>query len=161
MQTCIYIGVPEEAFKPTTHTDQEYLHFKNLYYAPTTSTASSDFHSPKMPLASDITLDSSKFHPENINDEAKNANAFIMSTREKSVSWHGIEPKIYREMVEDGKTMFPVPTYLPEAKDATLPSRDAGRDIPLRVYRPDNGEKSKGVLLHIHGGGFVLATHKQ
>lgn len=114
-----------------------------------------------MPNTSDISVNSSKFHPDNVTDEAKNVNAFIMSTVGKYATWRDVGPAKFREMMEVGETIFPVPTYLPEAKDETLPSRDAGRDIPLRVYRPDNGEKSKGVILHIHGGGFIFGSHRQ
>lgn len=32
--------------------------------------------------------------------------------------------------------------------------------IPIRIYKPDNGQASKGVFLHFHGGGFVLGTQK-
>jgi acetyl esterase/lipase len=41
--------------------------------------------------------------------------------------------------------------------NGALPSRDAGRSIPYRVFQPAAGQ-SRGVLLHIHGGGFVLQS---
>jgi hypothetical protein len=36
------------------------------------------------------------------------------------------------------QTPLPKPVYLPEALDGTVPSRDAGREIPIRIYKPDN-----------------------
>ena len=59
-----------------------------------------------------------------------------------------------------GQTLLPEPVHLTEALDANVPSREIGRDISVRVYKPDNGQPSKGILLHVRGGGFVLAAHK-
>ena len=56
--------------------------------------------------------------------------------------------------------LLPEPVHLTEALDANVPSRETGRDIPVRVYKPDIGQPSKGILLHVRGGGFVLAAHK-
>lgn len=63
----------------------------------------------------------------------------------------------YRKLRWDGKTPLPKPIVLPEGINGTIPSRDAGREIPYRVFKPANGE-SKGIHLHIHGGGWVLQS---
>lgn len=54
---------------------------------------------------------------------------------------------------EAGKGAFPVPVRLAEGVDRTVPGR-AG-DIPVRVFRPGD---VRGVLLHLHGGGWTLGT---
>jgi acetyl esterase/lipase len=43
--------------------------------------------------------------------------------------------------------------------DDVIPSRDAGRDITIRYFKPSSGEV-KGVFMHIHGGGWVLQSEK-
>jgi acetyl esterase/lipase len=114
-----------------------------------------------MPITSDIILDASKFHPSSVSEETKKINAVLENITTNGPRWYEVGIAKYREMRETGETPLPIPVYLPETRDATLPSRDEGRDIPLRVYRPDNGLPSKGIIMHFHGGGFVLATHKQ
>ena len=42
----------------------------------------------------------------------------------------------------------------------TLPSREAGREIPCRMFKPAQGKDVKGVVMHIHGGGWVLNDEK-
>lgn len=57
----------------------------------------------------------------------------------------------------NGETALPRPTVLDHGKDINLPSREAGRSIPCRVFEPEAG-KAKGVFYHIHGGGWVLQS---
>lgn len=114
-----------------------------------------------MALTSDISLNSTKFHPDSVTDEVKNANDYITTLLADAPHWKDVGIQKFRDMVEAGETPFPKPIRLPEAKDATVPSRDEGRDVPLRVYKPDNGEPSRGIFLHIHGGGFILVSHKE
>jgi acetyl esterase/lipase len=57
----------------------------------------------------------------------------------------------------NGETAFPKPPTLPEGKDITIPSREANRSIPCRLFHPASS-KSNGVILHIHGGGWVLMS---
>ncbi|EFQ99793.1 acetyl esterase [Nannizzia gypsea CBS 118893] len=113
-----------------------------------------------MPTQSDLTIDVTKFHPSNVTEEVKKVNTFIENVTKNGPKWDEVGAEKYRQMRETGETPLPVPVYLSDAIDATLPSRDAGRDIPLRVFRPENGLPSKGIYLHFHGGGFVLGTHK-
>ncbi|KAK4202023.1 Alpha/Beta hydrolase protein [Triangularia verruculosa] len=113
-----------------------------------------------MPLTSDIILDASKFAPESVTEETINVNNFIERATSGVPTWQEVGPVRFREMRERGETGFAAPVYLPAAKDAQIPSRDNGRDIAVRVYSPDNGQASKGLFLHIHGGGFVMGTHQ-
>lgn len=65
-----------------------------------------------------------------------------------------------------GETPLPPPTVLPAGIDLSIPSRESGRSIPCRLFYPStsfqNGSKptTKGVFLHIHGGGWVLMSHE-
>ncbi|KAJ5779810.1 hypothetical protein N7457_007530 [Penicillium paradoxum] len=113
-----------------------------------------------MPITSDITLDISKFDPENVEESTKKAAAFLENVTSNGPRWWEVGITKHREMRELGQTALGKPVYLPEALDGTFPSRDPGREIPIRIYKPDNGQPSKGIFLHFHGGGFVLATHK-
>ncbi|KAK0738838.1 Alpha/Beta hydrolase protein [Schizothecium vesticola] len=111
-------------------------------------------------IPTDISLDATRFDPEKISEETKKINGFLETATTKGPRWHEVGVEKYRQMRETGETPLPVPVYLPEAKDAEFPARDPGRTIPVRVYAPDDGKPSKGIILHMHGGGFVLATHK-
>ena len=113
-----------------------------------------------MPITSDITLDISKFRPENVTESTKKAAALLENITPNRPRWWEVGIENNREMREIGQTPLPKPVYLPEALDGTFPSRDAGRRIYIRIYKPDNGRPSKGIFLHFYGGGFVLATHK-
>lgn len=68
----------------------------------------------------------------------------------------------YREMRLSGDTPLPAPKFLPDAIDIKIPSRDAGRDIPCRLMYPtsrktaEERKKCKGVIVHFHGGGWVV-----
>ena len=110
---------------------------------------------------SSITLDAAVFHPSSILEETKKTNAMVEKSTANGPRWWEVGAAKYRQMRETGETPLPVPVYLPAAWDATVPSRDPGRNIPLRVYSPDNGEASKGVFLYVHGGGFVVGNQKQ
>lgn len=66
----------------------------------------------------------------------------------------------YRQMMRDGKTPFPAPVFLDQAKNFSIPSRDSGRDIPCRYIEPKDG-KPKAVFVHFHGGGWVLGDHER
>jgi acetyl esterase/lipase len=54
--------------------------------------------------------------------------------------------------------VFPPPEKVAEAQVRSIPSRDAGRDIELRVFVPPTVH---GAYLHIHGGGWVLGAADQ
>ncbi|CAG8027302.1 unnamed protein product [Penicillium nalgiovense] len=113
-----------------------------------------------MSITSDFTINTSKFRPENVTESTKKAAALLEDITTNGPRWWEVGIERYREMRELGQTPLPKPAYLLEALDGTIPSRDAGREIPIRIYKPDNGQPSKGIFLHFHGGGFVLATHK-
>lgn len=114
-----------------------------------------------MSLSDDISVESGKFTANAITDQTKHFNEILTGLSKKGPRWWEIPIDTYRQMRETGETPLPKPVYLAEAKDDIIPSRETGRDIPIRVYRPDNGEPSKGLMVHYHGGGFVLSSHRQ
>lgn len=64
-------------------------------------------------------------------------------------------------MRDNGQTTLPPPNLLPSGQSISLPSREGSRTIPCRLFYPnDNSDKKacKGIILHIHGGGWVLNT---
>lgn len=62
-------------------------------------------------------------------------------------------------MRDNGETTLPGPTVVPAGQNITIPSRDEFRAIPCRLFYPnDNKSESKGVIAHMHGGGWVLGS---
>jgi len=116
-----------------------------------------------MPLTSDIAFDTSKFTKENITDETKQLNKKLEKITRDAPKWYDPEvgPEKYRILRTQGIGPIPAPRALARAMAAMMPSRNPEYDIPVRVYRPDNGELSKGIFLHFHGGGWVLGSHRE
>ncbi|KAM7204583.1 Alpha/Beta hydrolase fold [Rhypophila sp. PSN 637] len=116
-----------------------------------------------MPITSDIILDATRFSPDAVSEATLKANSLLESLTTKGPRWHQVGAAKYRQMRATGETALPPPIHLPLAKDATIPSRyGPARTIPVRVYEPEDGHASRGIFLHIHihGGGFVLASEK-
>ncbi|KAI3326991.1 acetyl esterase [Xylariaceae sp. AK1471] len=112
-----------------------------------------------MSLTSDITLDYSRFDLDNITSETQQLSDFLEKATSSVPRWYEVGAPRFREMMAAGEIAGLKPVLLPEAEEIVIPSREVGRDIPVRVYKPDNGKPSKGVLLHSHGGGYTLGTH--
>jgi acetyl esterase/lipase len=142
-----------------------------------------------MPLISDITINRAKFAPNSVTDQTIKFNEFLVKRLESAPKWFEVRlsyisasiggttllPKSnddqvgaanYREMRLRGETAFPMPTPLPQATDIEIPSREAGRNVPCRLLFPsgyvtsEGRDKTKGTVIHIHGGGWVLGDHK-
>jgi acetyl esterase/lipase len=67
-------------------------------------------------------------------------------------SVHTLPPDVTRLARREGRSIFPEPVFLPQARELTIPGR--GGEIRLRILAPS--EEATGVYLHIHGGGWVL-----
>ena len=67
--------------------------------------------------------------------------------------------KKYRGMRERGETSFPKPVLLDSAISLEIPSREANRLIPCRLFKPE-AKQVKGIYLHIHGGGWTFMSEK-
>ncbi|KAE8449134.1 hypothetical protein EG329_008518 [Mollisiaceae sp. DMI_Dod_QoI] len=65
-----------------------------------------------------------------------------------------------------GETSLPAPKILPQGIEIKIPSRESGRDIPCRLMYPsmrkteDERKKCRGVVMHFHGGGWVLGDQR-
>ena len=114
-----------------------------------------------MPVTSDITIDSMPFQPSSIDASTEKINQTLEEATRTAPKWYEMGAAKYREMVYEGRTQFPVPPLLANAKDAEVPSREPGRNVPVRFYEPDNGCPSRGIYLYFHGGGFVMGSEKE
>lgn len=113
------------------------------------------------PLKSDITISAEKFAPEAIPEYSLKANQTLVDTFAKMPNWWEIGVAKYRSMRENGETVLPVPPLLPGGQNLSIPSRDSSRTIPCRLFYPnDSKTASKGIIYHIHGGGWVLGNEK-
>jgi acetyl esterase/lipase len=112
-----------------------------------------------MSLKSDVSINASKFHPSSIDAGTEKILEIMENTTKGAPKWYDVGAAKYREMIRSGQTQFPAPPVDPNAQDFILPSRDQGRSIPIRFYKPDNGKSSKGVYVFYHGGGFAFSNH--
>ncbi|KAK5146523.1 hypothetical protein LTR04_001029 [Oleoguttula sp. CCFEE 6159] len=110
-----------------------------------------------MPLKSDLTISKEKFQPSALSEKTEKYNEKLISIMEGGPRWYEVGPEKYRQMRWNGETPLPKPVVLESGKDIKLPSRDKGRQIPCRVFKPESGNV-KGTFLHIHGGGWVLQS---
>lgn len=56
-----------------------------------------------------------------------------------------------------GETPLPKPAVLESGENFTIPSRERGREISCRMFKPEKRD-TKGIYMHIHGGGWVLES---
>jgi acetyl esterase len=52
--------------------------------------------------------------------------------------------------------LAPVPDERVSRRDLSVPGADGDPDVPVRVYVPDGGIQNGAMILHIHGGAFVI-----
>ncbi|KAF9869705.1 hypothetical protein CkaCkLH20_12748 [Colletotrichum karsti] len=112
-----------------------------------------------MELDSALKINATKFGSAAIPDEAHEFNNYLMDLMSKGPKWYEVGAPKHRQMRIDGQTPLPKPRYLDSAEDFDIPSRDAGRAIPCRLLRPQNGP-ARAVYLHFHSGGWVLGDQK-
>ncbi|CZT50466.1 related to lipase 2 [Rhynchosporium secalis] len=119
-----------------------------------------------MPLISDLTLNVAKFDPASISEQCTKLNDSIISKFNATPAWYEVGAQKYREMRYRGETALPAPVLLPQAVDISIASREKGRYIPCRILYPQSRKTeeerkgSKGVVLHFHGGGWVLGDQR-
>jgi acetyl esterase len=88
-------------------------------------------------------------------DETRAFNAQLQQVLRTQPSLHTESPETTRAARRDGRSVFPAPVFLPQARDVQIPTR---RGTMLgRVLAPEGAPT--GVYLHIHGGGWVLGDH--
>jgi len=132
-------------------------------------------------LKSDLTITRWKFSPEAISYESKIYNQKVLADESAnrynwwkvstihiiSCSYKYLIQYIYQDVVgfrakrEKGEYKSPSKAILPIGHDKEIPSRDLTRSIPCRFFYPnDSKADSKGVIMHLHGGGWVMNTEK-
>ncbi|HVD26009.1 MAG TPA: alpha/beta hydrolase [Gaiellaceae bacterium] len=85
-------------------------------------------------------------------EETRALNRWLAEVLEDQPAVNEVPPDVTRAARREGRSFWPAPEFLPEARDVMIPVRSG--EIRLRVLRPE-GEVT-GVYLHIHGGGWVL-----
>lgn len=112
-----------------------------------------------MPSSPHLTLDADRFDPASISPEAQVFNSKLRDITSKVDKWWEIGAAEARRLRREGKSALPGPVLLPSAAPFDIPSRDPGRSVACRVFKPqhDNAGQPRAVFLHIHGGGWVLS----
>ena len=111
-----------------------------------------------MEPGSDIVVNATAFDPQNASEGLLAMKVASAQLDAIAPRWYRVGAAKYRDMVEKGETPWPAPTYLAGAVDSGIPSSESGREILTRVYEPENGRPSKGILLYFHPGGWVCIT---
>ncbi|MEQ1492018.1 MAG: alpha/beta hydrolase [Terricaulis sp.] len=101
-------------------------------------------------------LDPKVFTDAAIPDETKQLNAGIIALTKDMANWWEVGAQKVRDARAAGTGVFPAPVKSDRAKWIEIDG-PAGK-IPLRIVA---SEKSRGVYLHIHGGGHVLGAADQ
>jgi acetyl esterase/lipase len=112
-------------------------------------------------VARELTFKAAEFLPRSIDVSTHKLNQTVEKTTASSSRWYEVGAAEFRRMLYAGETHFPELSLPPNARGANVPSRVSGCEIPIWYYKPDNGERSIGVYLYLHGGGFVMGTHKE
>ncbi len=105
--------------------------------------------------ASTIKLDPTVFADEAVSAETRELNATILEALEGLPDQWSFPPAVVRERRKQGFGPFPLAPRLDHARTVTIEG-PAG-SLELRVIAPQT-RASRGVYLHIHGGGWVLGA---
>ena len=101
-------------------------------------------------------LDPNLFTDAAIPDETKQINAGILVLTKDMANWWEVGAQKVRDARAKGEGVFPAPAKSDRAKWIEIDG--PGSKLKLRVIAP---ETSRGVYLHIHGGGHVLGAADQ
>jgi len=101
-------------------------------------------------------IDPKVFDPASIDSETADFNERLEKEMSAMPPLYKFEPQVIRDARAAGYSVFGPVKHLDEARDRRVPGPAGG--IPLRIFVPD---KTAGVYLHIHGGGFMLGRADQ
>ncbi|MDX6465196.1 MAG: acetyl esterase [Gaiellaceae bacterium] len=90
-------------------------------------------------------------------DRREETLAFNEQLRVQLATLPGVEtvpPSVSRRARYEGRSIFPPPVFLHEARWVDVPSR--GGVLRVRVLAPERD--ARGVYLHIHGGGWTIGA---
>ena len=85
--------------------------------------------------------------------ETRQFNTALIAAMTPLPNWWEVGAQVVRDLRKAGSGAFPPPVYPSRAREIPIDG-PAGR-VPLRLIAP---ERSRGVYLHIHGGGWVLGA---
>ncbi|MCC0015749.1 MAG: alpha/beta hydrolase [Rhodobiaceae bacterium] len=102
-----------------------------------------------------ISIDPAIFDPASISAETKAVNVGILKALASLPDQWTFPPQVIRDRRAQGLGPFPVAPKSEQAREITIDGRD-GR-VGLRIIAPQM-RASRGVYLHIHGGGWVLGA---
>lgn len=105
-----------------------------------------------------FTIEPSTFDPATLSPESREFNAKLSAITASQPKWYEIGAEAYRKLRAEGGTALPAPIVLDSGIAFEIPSRDPSRNVPCRVFKPQNGEAPRAVFMHIHGGGWVLGN---
>ncbi|OKL42641.1 alpha/beta hydrolase [Pseudovibrio exalbescens] len=88
-------------------------------------------------------------------DEAKQFNQNLIATIQALPDQWQFPPSVTRERRMQGSSTFPAPELSPNAETLSIPGQR--QPIPLRLLKAPSGAPD-GVMMHIHGGGFVFGS---
>ncbi|MCB1483143.1 MAG: alpha/beta hydrolase [Rhodobiaceae bacterium] len=107
---------------------------------------------------SGLTLDPAVFDPASISAETKAINAGILKALSGLPDMWTFPPQVIRDRRAQGLGPFPVVEPAENARVTEIEGR--GGPIPLRIIAP-LARDSRGVYLHIHGGGWVVGAARE
>lgn len=102
-----------------------------------------------------LTLDPEVFSPQSVSAETAAINKGIVEALSGLPDQWSFPAAVVRERRARGLGPFPLAPRCEHAVERTVPGR-AG-PVPVRIIAPRT-RRSRGVYLHIHGGGWVLGT---
>ncbi|RTE70313.1 hypothetical protein BHE90_015292 [Fusarium euwallaceae] len=115
------------------------------------------YSSGGLELESDLCINQIKLLPSSISSSTAELNRSLQKLTESGPKWYHVGAPEYRLLRKRGLTQLPGATLLSSATSLAIPSRDDGRSIPCRIIKPrDSNVGSRGIFLHLHGGGWVL-----
>ncbi len=95
------------------------------------------------------------FNEDNIPADTRALNQKIIAFAEAAPSMWDFSAEAVRQARREGKGIFPLEEYDPNAEDFFIPTKNC--DLKLRAIQPDH-KKPRGTFLHIHGGGWMLGA---
>jgi acetyl esterase len=97
------------------------------------------------------------YDPEILLAETRQYNAQLERLLATLPSVHTVPVEETRRARREGRSIFPAPVYLPEARRIEIDG--PGGALPLRIIAAE--PQPTGVFLHIHGGGWTLGENDQ
>ncbi|HVZ09165.1 alpha/beta hydrolase [Rhodopila sp.] len=104
----------------------------------------------------DTPLNPALFRDDAIAEDTAKLNQAMIALMTPLPEWWNVGAQVTRDGRRSGRGPFPPPVFSDRAEVRTITGRD-GNEIPLRVVRPKDGG-TRGIYLHIHGGGWVLGA---